>query len=322
MDYYSILKVPSNANLDAIKRAYRARAMECHPDRGGSHQAMLEINEAFEILRNSELRQRYDEARRDEFNAYAQQRAQADAAHARQEAENYPRDWNQFKSWLDSLAEDFANAKYGESGIWLSVDNSSSGDLFWLVGAVAGIALAVYCSSNYHVRGYSLVLCVAAGIAAGVWVHRIIGGCIKSGKTGPTNPQENSSDRSSEAQDEVVNCPQCGQSLRCPSGQPRARLRCPKCKFEFWPHGQAQAPAPQAGTKTAEDKATSYAVVTAIISGIFFYNSCSTKTPGDFFTSATTEPDWPPIVIGTIICAAIAYSIGKQPSGPKSPPTK
>jgi len=95
-DYYRILKVPTEADLETIKKAYRARALESHPDRGGSHQAMLEINEAFEVLRNSAMRRNYDEARRNAFNQAAQDQANADASQARQRAEEYPRNWNEF----------------------------------------------------------------------------------------------------------------------------------------------------------------------------------------------------------------------------------
>src|SRR4051812_42161616 len=57
-DYYQLLGLAQTADLAAIKTAYRKRALECHPDRGGSHQQMLLVNEAFEILANPETRRR------------------------------------------------------------------------------------------------------------------------------------------------------------------------------------------------------------------------------------------------------------------------
>lgn len=49
-DYYAILRVAPTADLITIKRAYRRRATECHPDHGGDHREMAKVNEAWFIL--------------------------------------------------------------------------------------------------------------------------------------------------------------------------------------------------------------------------------------------------------------------------------
>ena len=51
-DYYAVLGVAPNADLDTIRQAYRAKASANHPDHGGSHAQMLRINEAWTVLRN------------------------------------------------------------------------------------------------------------------------------------------------------------------------------------------------------------------------------------------------------------------------------
>jgi hypothetical protein len=48
---WRILGVSKRATDEQIKAAYRRKAQECHPDRGGSDEAMARINEAYERLR-------------------------------------------------------------------------------------------------------------------------------------------------------------------------------------------------------------------------------------------------------------------------------
>jgi molecular chaperone DnaJ len=62
-DYYRVLGVPSDANLEEIKKAFRRLAFECHPDRNhqqGAADRFKEINEAFQVLSDSEKRAQYD----------------------------------------------------------------------------------------------------------------------------------------------------------------------------------------------------------------------------------------------------------------------
>jgi molecular chaperone DnaJ len=63
-DYYEILGVPRNADGDAIKKAYRQAALKYHPDRNPddpqAEERFKEATEAYEVLRDSELRTIYD----------------------------------------------------------------------------------------------------------------------------------------------------------------------------------------------------------------------------------------------------------------------
>lgn len=60
-DYYEVLGVKKDASADEIKKAFRRAAIEHHPDKGGDETKFKEINEAYEVLKDSSKRQRYDQ---------------------------------------------------------------------------------------------------------------------------------------------------------------------------------------------------------------------------------------------------------------------
>ncbi|RNF05542.1 putative chaperone DNAJ protein [Trypanosoma conorhini] len=60
-DYYKILGVGRTATASDIKKAYRKRALETHPDQGGKKEDFAEVAEAYECLSNEEKRRVYDQ---------------------------------------------------------------------------------------------------------------------------------------------------------------------------------------------------------------------------------------------------------------------
>ena len=60
-DYYEVLGVGKSASADEIKKAFRRKAVEHHPDKGGDETKFKEINEAYEVLKDPSKRQRYDQ---------------------------------------------------------------------------------------------------------------------------------------------------------------------------------------------------------------------------------------------------------------------
>lgn len=66
-DYYAILGVSKSASQDEIKKAFRKKAHEFHPDKASDEDAQKneakfkEVNEAYQVLSNAEKRQQYDQ---------------------------------------------------------------------------------------------------------------------------------------------------------------------------------------------------------------------------------------------------------------------
>jgi curved DNA-binding protein len=79
IDYYKVLGVAKKASDNTIKKAYRKLARKCHPDLNPNdkeaEKKFKEINEANEVLSNSENRKKYDQYGKDWQHAEAFEKA-------------------------------------------------------------------------------------------------------------------------------------------------------------------------------------------------------------------------------------------------------
>ncbi|MEX2598617.1 MAG: DnaJ domain-containing protein, partial [Dehalococcoidia bacterium] len=62
-DYYDVLEVPREASEEDIRKAFRKKALEYHPDRNKATDAserFKEVNEAYQVLTDPGKRKQYD----------------------------------------------------------------------------------------------------------------------------------------------------------------------------------------------------------------------------------------------------------------------
>lgn len=59
-DLYDLLDLPRDASAEDVKRAYRRKAREHHPDAGGDEEAFKAVTHAYQVLSDAEKRGRYD----------------------------------------------------------------------------------------------------------------------------------------------------------------------------------------------------------------------------------------------------------------------
>ncbi len=205
--------------------------MQCHPDRGGSHEQTVLVNEAYAVLSDPELRHQYDQFRKASGSAVPRA-YEAARQRARDRAENYPRDWAQFEAWIDRWFNDVAQAVYESDDSLPMVSNSISGRMMVRIGAAAGAILGI-CGvySIFKEQGYvsfansvvGPVIEVLTTSLLGAWAGRCLHG-------GLGQLLRIASDRSSMFG--VAVCSHCGQRLRIPWAR-RVEVTCPACDSKF-----------------------------------------------------------------------------------------
>ncbi len=196
-DYYSILGVSPDSDFSALKQAFKHKAGEAHPDHGGTHEAMVTLNEAWSILSDPATRERYDATRKSPNNRDIYESSATDQKEAKERSANYKKNWNEFSQWLDEIGKDFADAKYsGDINefpfSFPTSQNSDSAILFIIIGFLIGLIPSFFLGAEM-LRGkiqftdrnpmgqiiFCMIVSPIAGAWAGRYVHPVIGSLFK-----------------------------------------------------------------------------------------------------------------------------------------------
>jgi hypothetical protein len=157
-DPYEILGVARDASLEEVKAAYRRACKSRHPDMGGSHEAMVELNTAYAFVLN-ELKR-----------GYQRQREEATGQdHAKRADERAQRSWEQAYRDIDEELEEMRRAAEAHEEAlremrvraWASGDRAAWAKLTWedLSRFVRGIARS-------GVKGLALLFAALVGVGS------------------------------------------------------------------------------------------------------------------------------------------------------------
>lgn len=132
-DYYQILDVSFSASKEEIKKAYRKKSLQWHPDRNPGAdvtEMMQDINEAYKILNDDISRARYDK----EYLLFTQQRENSKLKRSSPQPESWNYDYevndddlrndiNEARAYAKDLVDEFfkslkETSKAAAKGAW------------------------------------------------------------------------------------------------------------------------------------------------------------------------------------------------------------
>lgn len=114
-DYYGLLGVPRSATVSEIHKAYWRLASRSHPDKGGNHESMVRLVEAWKILSDPDKRARYDQLIKYRNDGWRSRKFNADVQEARRHAkEHAAQSWAEFEEIYQKAFYTFNRDFYGE----------------------------------------------------------------------------------------------------------------------------------------------------------------------------------------------------------------
>lgn len=136
-DYYALLGVGSSALTSEIHKAYWRKASQYHPDKGGNHEMMVQVTEAWSILSDPSKRARYNQMRDSRQERWSSRTFDEDVLAARKKAETYARSWAEFEEVYQKAFYTFNQDFYGKD-----FDIKASGPYSPLMNPTPGKATA------------------------------------------------------------------------------------------------------------------------------------------------------------------------------------
>lgn len=123
-NYYKILEIEYNADLIAVKKAYRRLALKYHPDKNNSQNAaslFIEITEAYEVLKDNIKRQEYNKL----YNIFFQSENINSKTYNENNYSKKQNEWfeygkNKAKEYSNITFDDFARQLLIEIGVGVS----------------------------------------------------------------------------------------------------------------------------------------------------------------------------------------------------------
>jgi curved DNA-binding protein CbpA len=187
-DPYKVLGISPAASAAEVKAAFRRKCKQCHPDMGGTHQQMIEVLEAWEVLSSPTTRMEYDRTQASPEEASIKVRWDSVAEELKSKVQHYPKTWSQFERWMNSVTDDAATAKYGVKRVLNGrvllpdVSGSTTGTLLVTAGAFIGLLLGISASDGaFSVKSF-LTSATSAWVGAwfGCGMNWLIGGAKKT----------------------------------------------------------------------------------------------------------------------------------------------
>ena len=179
-DYYGLLGVSQASTVSEIHKAYWQQASRFHPDRGGSHEAMVRLVEAWKILSSSEKRSRYDQLLKSRHDGWRSRKFNDDVQDARKGAEEHAaRSWAEFEAIYQKAFYTFNKDFYGEE-----IDGKAAGPYSPLMGSkstgerIAGTSNSKAVDSSLNTPAGTTFACImktvilCAAIAATLFFYR------------------------------------------------------------------------------------------------------------------------------------------------------
>ncbi|OIO39364.1 MAG: molecular chaperone DnaJ, partial [Candidatus Omnitrophica bacterium CG1_02_49_16] len=214
-DYYKMLGVDKNASQDEIKKAFRKKAHEFHPDKaGGNAEKFKEINEAYQIVGNEEKRKKYDQF--------------GDAAFANAGFGGTGMNWEDFMRAAQGGQGGFS----GFNGGNINIDFGDLGDIFGNIGEMFGFSMGGGGGQRRRARGADIQTELAIEFSEAVF------GVNKDISLYKTVVCEHCRGNGAEPGTSIITCKTCGgagyvmQVQRTILGSFQSRSTCPDCGGE------------------------------------------------------------------------------------------